>query len=536
MTAATARGSIDVDLAEFDCLLDRLQASSVKLGDVEFVRALKDAYIFVTEQIRDRNTTIGRLRKMLFGSTSEKKDDVLRPEKGGKGKGKGKGKKDPQAKGHGRNGIDDYPGLPRTTIPHETLSAGDACPHGCPKGKLYGLEPARSIRLIGQAPVDGDIGEQERFRCTVCGVVFTASEPDGEPKEKHDATAVAMVALLHYGSGLPFYRLAELQDSFGIPLPASTQWDLVHRAACLVVPAHAELTRLAAQGELFLNDDTTMKILSVMGEARARRERGEKPLDRTGVFTTGIVAFSGGHEIVLYRTGLRHAGENLRDILEERAQGLPPPKQMCDGLERNLPAPLKTIVSNCLVHMRRQFVDVVESFPDEVRHVIDELAKVYKNEDQAQAEKMTPQDRLAFHQRESKPVMDRLKAWLDAQIKEKKVEPNSGLGRAIKYARKRWERLTLFLREPGAPLDNNLCERILKRAIMHRKNSLFYKTENGARVGDLYMSLIATARQAGVDPFEYLVALQRHAAEVAKAPADWLPWNYRATLAARPPS
>ncbi len=72
------------------------------------------------------------------------------------------------------------------------------------------------------------------------------------------------------------------------------------------------------------------------------------------------------------------------------------------------------------------------------------------------------------------------------------MEPNSGLGKAISYMLRQWPALTLFLREPGAPLDNNLCERALKKAILHRKNSLFYKTLNGAEVGDLYMSLIHT--------------------------------------------
>ena len=91
---------------------------------------------------------------------------------------------------------------------------------------------------------------------------------------------------------------------------------------------------------------------------------------------------------------------------------------------------------------------------------------------------------------------------------------------------KHWPALTLFLREPGAPLDNNVCERALKKAILHRKNSLFYRTVHGAFVGDLYMSLIPTAELTGVAPFPYLVALMRHPKEVAEAPESWLPWNY----------
>ena len=92
---------------------------------------------------------------------------------------------------------------------------------------------------------------------------------------------------------------------------------------------------------------------------------------------------------------------------------------------------------------------------------------------------------------------------------------------------KHWEELTLFLRVPGAPLDNNICERALKKAILHRKNSLFYKTEKGAQVGDMYMGMIHTARENGINPFEYLVTLIEKAEMVKKDPAAWLPWNYQ---------
>ena len=80
-------------------------------------------------------------------------------------------------------------------------------------------------------------------------------------------------------------------------------------------------------------------------------------------------------------------------------------------------------------------------------------------------------------------------------------------------------------------MENNVVERALKRAIIHRKNSLFYRSLDGARVGDLFMSLIHTAELCGVDPLDYLVALQQHAEQVAEAPGAWMPWNYQATRA-----
>ncbi|MGB7760669.1 MAG: transposase [Bryobacteraceae bacterium] len=143
---------------------------------------------------------------------------------------------------------------------------------------------------------------------------------------------------------------------------------------------------------------------------------------------------------------------------------------------------------------------------------------------------MTPEERLRFHQEHSQPLMDKLHACLEAQFAERKTEPNSGLGKAITYLLRHWKGLTLFLREARAPLDNNLVERALKRAVLHRKNALFYRTLNRAQVGDLFISLIHTAELCGANSFDYLTELQRHAQELAANPAGWMPWNYRQTI------
>ena len=174
-------------------------------------------------------------------------------------------------------------------------------------------------------------------------------------------------------------------------------------------------------------------------------------------------------------------------------------------------------------------MDVADNFPSECLHLLQELAKVFQHDNHCRKEAMTPDERLAFHKAHSLPVMNALKIWCQAQLDERRVEPNSGLGNAIRYMLKRWDRLTLFCRRAGAPLDNNICERALKRAIVHRKNSYFYRSLRGARVGDVYMSLIHTAELCGADPFDYLVALLRHADAVEKAPTEWMPWCYVAT-------
>jgi len=175
-------------------------------------------------------------------------------------------------------------------------------------------------------------------------------------------------------------------------------------------------------------------------------------------------------------------------------------------------------------------VDVAPDFPEECRHVLEILAHVYHVDEQARAQTLSPDDRLRLHQTHSGPLMDTLQAWLHAQLDEHRIEPNSGLGKAIQYFLNHWSKLVRFLEVAGTPLDNAVCERALKRAILHRKNALFYKTSNGALVGDLCMSVVHTCELNGADPFHYFTALQRHADAVASRAASWLPWNYRDTL------
>ena len=229
-------------------------------------------------------------------------------------------------------------------------------------------------------------------------------------------------------------------------------------------------------------------------------------------------------------TGNHHAGENLAAILAKRSAALPPPVQMCDALSRNLPKDFKVILANCLAHARRRFVDVEFNFPQECTYVLEALEEVYINDAVTKQQKMTADQRLQYHQEKSAPLMDDLEDWLQQQFDDKKVEPNSSLGQAISYMLNHWEELTLFLRVPKAPLDNNLCERALKKAILHRKNSLFYKTEHGAYIGDLFMSLIHTCNLCKVNPFEYLKALQQHSAEIFRNPDQWMPWNYEKSI------
>jgi len=537
--AAGAAEYRDVDVKELRAALERARAA-LSAEDYALLTGAVDTFTALTRELQLKDVTLERLRRLFLGSTSEKTkkvlgDDEKKMDEGTCASPAEDGAAREKAKGHGRNGAEAYTGAKREKVAHEALHGGDTCP-GCARGKVYPMkEPALLLRVQGMAPLDATVWECDRLRCNGCGEVFTAPAPEGVGTEKYDESADAMVAMLRYGAGVPFNRVERLQHGMGIPLPASTQWGLVERRVEPLTPAFDALVRHAAQGEVVHNDDTSMTVLE-LGE-RTREEalaagESEKTADRVGVRTSGIVSVVGQHRVALFFTGRQLAGESLEEVLQERLARLPPPIQMSDALSHNLPEELKTIVANCVGHARRYFVDVVESFPDASRKVLETLREVYKHDALARADKLTPRERLLHHQERSGPLMKELKAWLHAELDDHRVEPNSPLGEAMRYMLKHWAGLTLFLEVEGAPLDNNICERALKKAILHRKNSLFYKTVHGARVGDLYMSLIHTAELNGVAPFPWLVALMRHADEVAKEPDAWLPWNYAATAGA----
>ena len=531
---------IDLDRRELEAILERAKTTPMSQEEYGKLHAAIETLVFLTAELEKKRVSVQRLKQLLFGATTEttrkvmeKILDEVEKKNAGEDTSQGeKGKDKQKAKGHGRNGAEAYVGAEKIRVPHASLKPGDPCP-SCKKGTVYeSVEPGRLVRVRGQAPLGATVYELQKLRCHLCGEIFTAEVPPGVGPQKYDAESASMIALLKYGSGLPFNRLERLQGSLGIPLPAATQWDIVKHASGRIEPALEELIRQAAQGQVVHNDDTTMKVLALCApDAQSIEPEGSSAPDRKGVFTSGIISELDGHRIALFFTGHRHAGENLAAVLQQRASELDRPIQMCDALSRNMPKELQTIVAHCLAHGRRQFVDVAANFPDECLSVLAILRDVYKNDAEAKSRGMSPEQRLAFHKARSQSKMDELKARLTAQIEERKVEPNSGLGEAITYMRKHWDKLTLFLRHPGAPLDNNVCEQALKKAILHRKNAYFYKTENGAHVGDLFMSLIHTCELNGVNPFDYLTELNKHASELSDRPADWMPWTYRDTLA-----
>jgi transposase len=308
---------IEIDMKELEALLERARVGPLSDEDYQTLRKAIDALGHLIESNQRQQRTTEKTRRVLekagqLLNSAEEKQSTER-----------------QSKGHGRNGAEAYQGAKKISVSHQSFRSGDSCPE-CRKGKVYVhvlANPGLLVRMVGHAPIEATVYELQKLRCNLCAEVYTAEAPAGIGSEKYDATSASVIGLLKYGSGVPLYRLEGLQQSLGIPLPASTQWEIVEAAASVIAPAHDELIRQAAQGEVLYNDDTSIKILKLAKDSSGR----------TGVFTSGIVATREGRKIALFFSGRKHAGENLTDVLARRAAEIAPPIQMCDALSRNLP-------------------------------------------------------------------------------------------------------------------------------------------------------------------------------------------------------
>ena len=407
---------------------------------------------------------------------------------------------------------------------------GDRCPC-CQIGTLTKQAPTELLRITGHGPYSAVNHVQARVRCNACGDYFKAPLPedvvsDGGENQKYGYTARSLMALNKYFMGAPFYRQQSLQTILGMPISASTVFDQCELVANDAQPVFNELLRIAANAVHFRIDDTPHRILDQTEIMKPQRHT-QQMQKRTGTYASGLIAtLDNGHNIVLFQTNIGYAGEWLDEILAKRDLSLSSPILMSDALSSNLPSQVVVISSLCNTHARRQYVDVISSFREQVSFVLTLYKEIWINEDVTQTQPFSPAQRLAYHHEHSLPIMQRIREQGERQLEEKQVEANSGLGQAIRYMLKHFDRLTRFCTVEGAKLDNNKMESQLKLIVRGRKNFSFYKTQIGAAVADIITSLIATCAGARVNAFEYLTTLQRYRDRVKAEPGNWLPWNY----------
>jgi len=410
-------------------LIERLERNALSAEDrcvlVQVVRWLFWLFFVVQEA----KLSLKRLRTLLFGQGAKAAQarapeaSSTSSERVGEGDGAGEGQSREAASaaeaatsgtavlstptgghrlGTGRLGAAAYTGAERVECHHEELAVGQRCPV-CGQGTLYALPPGREMRIDGHALLSAIRYELQKLRCSACGQIFTASLPPEAGEDKYSPRARAVLAIGRYYLGLPLYRLQSYQAMLGVPVADATQWDQIEQVGDCSYRVFEVLERLAAQGELIHQDDTSVRILSLMDANLKMRAQAEarglsRPTERTGMFTTALVVQVGERTICLYYSGRSHAGENLKALLEQRQAGLDKPLVMSDALSRNEADEDGLIRCHCLAHGRRQFSDLEDVFPKECQVVIQALKQVFDHDEQARDEQMSPEARLAYHQ------------------------------------------------------------------------------------------------------------------------------------------
>ena len=323
--------------SEIEALIARLEDGHLGLEDRRLISRLLRLLLTLIRVFEQKNTSISRLKRLLFGPGSDKRParSIASAKLPSKDEPSAEGDRSaPDAppiedqaarRGHGRQGAADYTGARRVVCADPALHPGDECPSRQCGGHLYDTQkPSVFIRLEGRPVIAATRYEQQVLRCSACAERFTAPLPAGVPAQKYDATADVAIALYKYGAGMPFYRQARVQAMCGVPIAASVQYERCARVAECVRPIYEELVRRAASADILYTDDTRVVILDLLKENK-QLPAGE----RRGVQTTGMVARVGEHQIALYLSGRRHAGENTAELLAKRAPELSPLIQIC---------------------------------------------------------------------------------------------------------------------------------------------------------------------------------------------------------------
>lgn len=525
----------EIDYAALQALIGRVE-HAIEHGlalDVEDLRLLLagiQTLLTLQTQLEEKTVTLNKLRKLLgMIKSSEQRD----PEKAEA--------KDPDhtPKNHPQPGKERKPRkkLEPSVVIHHPITEwhkGDACP-ACPGGRLIKAEPRVALRIQGTVPYQGQKHIVERLQCNLCGYLISAELPseflaDGPIDQQYGYSARAMMAILKHFSGIPYYHQETVNDLFGCPISASTVYDQCEQVANAVKPVYQQMRREAGNAVLIYIDDTHNRILEQAPEARPKRN-GQGTRIRTGVYTSGLIAIlADGQQIYLYQTSLGHAGELLDEILTLREPGLPAPIIMSDASANNLPSVTQQVVlALCNAHARRQFVELVEQYPDDLNPLLDLYGKIWQHDKAMKSLKLSPEQRLLEHQTQSEPVMQQIKTRCEGLLTAPNAEQHSNLAKACRYFVRHYDGLSQFCRTAQAPLDNNVMEEGLKIKIRARKTSHFYKTQIGADVANILTSVIATAYRNEKNPYAYLNVLQRHAQQVKGHAKAWLPWSVQDT-------
>ena len=536
----TTPGFVDLPESDLDGLIERIEQArehNLALSGDDYALLLNAVLTLASmqERLSHNDLTIHKLKKLLGVVRSSEKLKDLVPSaddesgSGGATTATDKNRKRAGAKSRATPKAKTKP--TRASVHRHSLqglSKGDTCPE-CLTGKVYKYDPGLLLRIVGHAPLSRERHICDRLRCNGCGEIFSAELPehvkvDGRVGQQYGYSARSVMAIYKYFAGNPFYRQQSVNALLGMPVAASTVFDQCEKIANALNPVFKAIKQCAADAPQFYLDDTTNRILE---QQPIKKTRGGKERLRSGIYTSACLAITEDQQrIVLFQTNIGHAGEWMEEILQPRASDKDPPLLMSDALSANQVHTAVTEKALCNSHARRGFAELADQHLDEVIFALEHYQHVWVNNTHCTDNGLTDKERLAYHKEHSWPHMEALHQWCEQQLSTEAVEANSNLGKAMQYFLRHYDGLTAFCRIPGAPVDNNEIERLIKLIVRARKNSLFFKTLVGAEISDIITSVLATCHEQGINAFEYLNAVQRNQLSVKATPEKWLPWNY----------
>ena len=422
---------------------------------------------------------------------------------------------------------------PQNIIKHPLNSEQLKCP--CCSKNMHRAHK-KSVTILKFTNFAEDVHEIETARCLTCNTKVEAQGPQEKTIGNFSIPLAAIIISLRYAYGLPSFRLEEVTSAMGYRIPDSSQWDLFEAAGNILNSFAKFLKSHAVGAEIVQMDDTAARINSLTSEFKLLKNGGVEKLKnvRTGVHSTGFIAKSPEGKICLFETGLHHAGEILEEIMQTKTtedQVI----LMVDAASANLSKlknmNLNVVVANCNSHAQRKFSEMSDdpTYKNDISQILTIYKEIFVRD--GLLKKGTPENRLKTHNDKSLPQMLEIRAKIKKDFLDRKVEPNSELGKIYNYFLNHFDKLRVFCDYLNAPICNNECERLLKRAIRHRKNSLFFKNLVGAAIGDIHMTILMTAKENGIEPVQYLADLLEFSEHLNENPSAWLPWNYADTVA-----
>ena len=398
--------------------------------------------------------------------------------------------------------------LPVELVEHELPEEKRICPDcGCSLHKM-GEDVRDELKII---PAKAVIVRHVRYvyACRHCEAssdhvpIVKADMPEPVIKGGFASPeAVSHIATQKFVMGSPLYRQEQEWALSGIQLSRQTMsnW-LIKACSDWLEPIYAEMKRRLCEHEVLHADETTLQVLHEDG----------KPAQSKSYMWLYRTSGEAKHQIVLYDYQPNRKAENPEELLRNFKGYL-----HTDGYDGYHRLPGNITVVGCWAHARRKFDEALQTIPKDKRDSSEAAKgiaycdKLFRYEKQFAL--LSPEDRFKERERFSGPLMYDFYAWLGS-LRE---PPKTLMGRAIYYAEAQRKYLERYLLDGRLEISNNRAERTIRPFVMGRKNWLFSNTPNGARASAVYYSLIVSARENGLNPFEYLSWIFKNAPNLGK--------------------